>query len=303
MDTVGLSREFLESEVWRSLSTEHKVVLITLMAMAPNYDVEFKTSLRAIQQKAGVSLKSVRTGIQKLERLGVVARQVAHQGSLLKLAGWLDCRLYTPPSGTPSGTQGAQQVAHQVAHPTDASNPDVDLIHTLSQAKAGTASGTLSGTPTKEKEKEKEKERSKEKEKEKEKEKYIYYSRQNSDESLPSNDVERLEQPANRVPVKEIIQAWNEVFARTPVPKVREITKARATWVKREWKKQRDGLGTVDDFKALFEYIRDDCVFIMRSFDEGRNWFSFNWLFKWENNFTKVLEGTYEQRKKSYRGL
>jgi hypothetical protein len=165
------------------------------------------TKLRAIQQKAGVSLKSVRTGIQKLERLGVVAHQVAHQGSLLKLAGWLDCRLYTPPSGTLSGTQGAQQVAHQVAHPTDASNPDVDLIHTLSQAKAGTASGTLSGTPTKEKEREKEKERTKEKEKEKEKEKYIYYSRQNSDESLPSNDVERLEQPSNRAPVKEIIQA------------------------------------------------------------------------------------------------
>ncbi|MBC7350443.1 MAG: hypothetical protein H5U05_10780 [Candidatus Aminicenantes bacterium] len=301
MDVISLSREFLESDVWKSLSAEHKVVLITLIAMAPGYDAEFKTSLRKIQEHSGVSLQNVRTAIKRLEKTKVLTHHLTHQGSLFMLAGWLDCKYHIGRPNTPPNTPLTHHLTHPLTHQRKHVNVDEDLIYTLSQDKANTPSNTPSNTPTKEKE-EKEKERTKEKEKE-EKEKYIYYSRQNSDESLPSNDVERLEQPANRVPVKEIIQAWNEVFARTPVPKVREITKARATWIKREWNKQRDGLSTAEDFRALFEYIRDDCTFIMRSFDEGRNWFSFNWLFKWENNFTKVLEGTYEQRKKSYRGL
>ncbi len=102
-----------------------------------------------------------------------------------------------------------------------------------------------------------------------------------------------------KVPVKKIVEAWNEVFAGTLVPKVREVNDSRAKWIKREYLKQRDDLKTVDDFKALFEYIRDDCPFIMQSLADGRSWFSFNWLFKYENNFTKVIEGTYEARNKT----
>lgn len=102
-----------------------------------------------------------------------------------------------------------------------------------------------------------------------------------------------------KVPVKKIVDAWNEVFAGTLVPKVREVNASRAKWIKREYLKQRDDLKTVEDFKALFEYIRDDCPFIMQSLADGRSWFSFNWLFKYENNFTKVIEGTYEARNKT----
>ena len=95
-------------------------------------------------------------------------------------------------------------------------------------------------------------------------------------------------------PVEKIVNYWNEVFARTPVPSVREITTSRRAWIRREWRKQRDELRTAEDFKRLFEYIRDKCPFIMESVASGARWFSFNWLFKWENNFAKVIEGTYE---------
>jgi len=98
------------------------------------------------------------------------------------------------------------------------------------------------------------------------------------------------------VPAKDIFESWNEVWDRTSIPRIREFTKARRAWIKREYNRQRETLSTVDDFRKFFEYLRDDCPFIRDSVASGKTWFSFDWLFKWENNFAKALEGNYERR-------
>lgn len=100
------------------------------------------------------------------------------------------------------------------------------------------------------------------------------------------------------VPVKEIVKAFNETFKGTGIPQVRELTKVRRQHIKREWQKQRDGLSTLEDFKKFFAYLRDTCrIHTLRTVN-GHQWFSLDWLFKFENNFAKALEGNYAPGRK-----
>lgn len=116
---------------------------------------------------------------------------------------------------------------------------------------------------------------------------------------VPPNVVESDDStPGGGVPVKEIIKAFNDTFQGTGIPRVRELTKARRQHVKREWLKQRDGLATLEDFKKFFCYLRDSCKIHERRTENGHQWFSFDWLFKYENNFAKALEGNYAPRRK-----
>ena len=98
-----------------------------------------------------------------------------------------------------------------------------------------------------------------------------------------------------RVPYARIVEVWNTVMLPKGLPEVREITDSRKAWMKREWAKQREKLKTVEDFEAFFQYLATKCTFMFSG-----TWFSFDWLFKYQNNFTKALEGNYEdgRRKK-----
>jgi len=101
--------------------------------------------------------------------------------------------------------------------------------------------------------------------------------------------------PKPRVPYSRIVEVWNRIMTPKGVPEVREITEPRKSWMRREWVKQREGLKTVEDFEAFFQYLSSKCSFMFSG-----TWFSFDWLFKYTNNFTKALEGNYEdgRRKK-----
>ena len=98
-----------------------------------------------------------------------------------------------------------------------------------------------------------------------------------------------------RVPYTRIVEVWNRVMVPKGLPEVREITDSRKNWMKREWAKQRENLKTVEDFEAFFQYLATKCTFLFSG-----TWFCFDWLFKYQNNFTKALEGNYEdgRRKK-----
>lgn len=98
-----------------------------------------------------------------------------------------------------------------------------------------------------------------------------------------------------RVPYARIVEVWNKVMVPKGLPEVREITDPRKAWMKREWVKQRENLKTVEDFEAFFQYLASKCSFMFSG-----TWFCFDWLFKYQNNFTKALEGNYEdgRRKK-----
>jgi hypothetical protein len=98
-----------------------------------------------------------------------------------------------------------------------------------------------------------------------------------------------------RVPYARIVECWNRIMMPKGIPEVREMTDPRKSWMRREWVKQREGLKTVEDFEAFFQYLATKCTFMFSG-----TWFSFDWLFKYTNNFTKALEGNYEdgRRKK-----
>jgi hypothetical protein len=101
------------------------------------------------------------------------------------------------------------------------------------------------------------------------------------------------------VPAQEIFDAWNKVWEKTPIPAMRELTKTRRVWIKREFNKQREDLKTAEDFRNFFLFLRDGCPFIRDSVASGKTWFSFDWLFKYENNFVKAYEGNYQNRGKT----
>ena len=94
-------------------------------------------------------------------------------------------------------------------------------------------------------------------------------------------------------PHRKIIEAWNETMAPIGIPRVKDATENRRRWMTREWAKQREKLKSLDDFRRFFVYLANDCS---KAVTKGK-WFSFDWLFEKPENFSKALEGNYDNRR------
>jgi len=104
------------------------------------------------------------------------------------------------------------------------------------------------------------------------------------------------ERPGNRIPPcphKKIVEAWNEIMSPLGIPRVKDITENRKRAMTREWAKQREKLKTLEDFRAFFAYLANDCS---KAITSGK-WFGFDWLFEKPENFSKALEGNYDNRR------
>jgi len=99
-----------------------------------------------------------------------------------------------------------------------------------------------------------------------------------------------------RVPYARIVECWNRVMMPKGLPEVREITDPRKAWMRREWRKQRERLKTVEDFEDFFQYLATKCTFLFSG-----TWFSFDWLFRSQTNFVKAFEGNYEDGRRPRR--
>lgn len=116
-----------------------------------------------------------------------------------------------------------------------------------------------------------------------------------SGEPIP---VPERERPGNKIPPcphKKIVEAWNEIMPPLGIPAVRDLTENRKRGMTREWAKQRENLKSLEDFRAFFSYLASDCS---KALTRG-NWFSFDWLFERPENFSKALEGNYDNRRGS----
>ena len=108
MDNKGgficLWRKTFHDPIWFNSTPEQKAIFITLLFMAnwkeQKYDIygkiitlkpgQFITSYSEIAKLTGkgVSVKNVRTGIDRFEKLGFLAREVTRRGSLITIVNW-----------------------------------------------------------------------------------------------------------------------------------------------------------------------------------------------------------------------
>lgn len=96
------------------------------------------------------------------------------------------------------------------------------------------------------------------------------------------------------IPEKEILSLWSEVLPE--LPEVKAWSKARRGHLKARWEFDKDRQ-KIEWWKGLFEYVRG-CQFLMGKVDPppGRKRFflTLPWLIESEENFLKVMEGTYK---------
>lgn len=101
---IKLHRELMDKPIWFQSTPEQKTILITLLMMAnhekkewfwkgENYGVEpgqFVSSLDKIAEKAGkgITVKNVRTAIEKFERLEFLANESTKTGRLISIVNW-----------------------------------------------------------------------------------------------------------------------------------------------------------------------------------------------------------------------
>lgn len=101
---IKLHRELLEKPIWEGSTPEQKVILITLLTMANHKEKEwefkgekykalpgqFVTSLDSIVKKAGsgISIKNVRTALQRFEKFGFLANQSTNKNRLITIVNW-----------------------------------------------------------------------------------------------------------------------------------------------------------------------------------------------------------------------
>ena len=108
MDNKGgficLWRSLLDNPIWFNSTPEQALIMITLLLMAnwkeQKYDIygkiitlkpgQFITSYSEIAKLTGmgVSVRNVRTGIDRFEKLGFLTREVTRRGSLITIVNW-----------------------------------------------------------------------------------------------------------------------------------------------------------------------------------------------------------------------
>jgi len=96
--------------------------------------------------------------------------------------------------------------------------------------------------------------------------------------------------PVERVPYREIMEAWNSIIGSKGRPAIRGITDQRKVKLKRLWRNQGENgdFSKLETWRQFFEYIAERCSFLMNG-----SWFGFDWILG-PSNFQKILEGNYE---------
>jgi len=97
-------------------------------------------------------------------------------------------------------------------------------------------------------------------------------------------------------PYERIQEDWNEAADKYGLPNIRKMTdkrktKARKRW--NEWRKEADeGDSPEDVFREIMVAVKESPFLLGRN---GRDWrMDFDWLTQNEDNWVRVLEGTYE---------
>lgn len=106
---IKLYRSLLDDELWLDCTPVQKTVMITLLLMANHAERkwvwkgekfhakpgQFRTSLDSIKLKAGngVSIQSIRTALDKFQKLGFLTNESTKQGRLVTIANWAKYQL------------------------------------------------------------------------------------------------------------------------------------------------------------------------------------------------------------------
>lgn len=121
---IKLHRKILNSDMYRSLNSKQRDVMITLLLMAnhkPNkweykgeiYEAkpgQFVTSLESIKQNCAkdVSIKNIRTTLQKLEKWGFLTNKSTKTGRLITIVNWDIYQCGDNETGKENGSQPAK---------------------------------------------------------------------------------------------------------------------------------------------------------------------------------------------------
>ena len=92
-------------------------------------------------------------------------------------------------------------------------------------------------------------------------------------------------------PYKDIEKQWNTVCGAAGLPRVVKISEARRVQIRTRW--------ADPDFRDNFPELltKGAASSFATGKDNGRPFFTFDWLFKNGTNYVKVLEGNYDNRK------
>jgi DNA-binding transcriptional regulator YhcF (GntR family) len=99
---IKIYRELLDKPIWTKSTPVQKVILITILSMANHRETEwewmgkkfkvapgqFITSLESIAEKAGVTIKNVRTALEKFEKYEFLANESTKTGRLITITNW-----------------------------------------------------------------------------------------------------------------------------------------------------------------------------------------------------------------------
>lgn len=101
---IKLHRELIDKAIWQCATAEQKVILITILMNVNPHKKEWEwqgkqftcepgqmvTSLASLAEKCGkgVSIKNVRTALEKFEKYGFLTNQSAKTGRLITVVNW-----------------------------------------------------------------------------------------------------------------------------------------------------------------------------------------------------------------------
>ncbi len=119
---IALHRELLDKPIWKKSTPEQKSILITLLLLANHEETEwewqgkkfkvqpgqFITSLESIAKKAGVSIKNVRTAIEKFDKYEFLANESTKTGRLITIINWDTYQNDNKKTGKATGKQVAK---------------------------------------------------------------------------------------------------------------------------------------------------------------------------------------------------
>ena len=122
---VRLYRSLIDDPIWLNSTPPQKTVLITLLCMVTwkprQWDILGKpfvlqpgqcfTSLTQVALRAGLGVtpKIVRNALNRFEKLGFLALERAHRGTLITIVKWRFYQLDDTDKGTTEGTTRAQR--------------------------------------------------------------------------------------------------------------------------------------------------------------------------------------------------
>lgn len=120
---ICLHREIMDKAIWQTSTAEQKTILVTLLMMANHTKKEwewkgkkficepgqFITSLESIARKSGkdISIKNVRTALNKFEKYDFLANESTKTGRLITIVNWDKYQVYIPEGGNDDGKRVA----------------------------------------------------------------------------------------------------------------------------------------------------------------------------------------------------